>query len=199
MAAFAHRAETAQIELRLDRHPPELTIEISAKDMAATVGVPLAPGEPMAALTEQRLAAVDHRLAAAIAPLVQLRVSQQACQAEVERQAVPSPFNLYQRLLLRWHCPAHADGDNWSLDFRLLTDPDVGHVAAGNAVLPDGSRQPLLFDGREQARGVFVQAPASASAMWLPASASASALGLAVCVLLASVLGARRDSLDQAD
>jgi hypothetical protein len=153
----------------------------------------------MAALTEQRLAAADHRLAAAITALVGLRVEHLACEAEVGRQAIPSQLHLYQRLLLRWRCAEEADLDNWSLDFRLLTNPDVGHVAAGTVVLPDGSRQPLLFDGREQARGLMVQAPGFSSAVWLPASASASALGLAVGVLLASVLGARRDRRDQAD
>lgn len=40
-AAYAYRAEAAQLEqLLLDRPPPELTIDISARDLAATLGVP---------------------------------------------------------------------------------------------------------------------------------------------------------------
>jgi hypothetical protein len=163
------------------------------------VGVPLVPGEPMAALTEQRLAAVDHRLAAAITALVGLRIDRQVCQAEVQRQAMPSELPLYQRLLLRWHCPVAAEVDNWSLDFRLLTNPELGHVAAGKAVLPDGSRQPLLFDGREAARAGLAQTAGMASHGGLPVPVSASALGLALCGFLAWVLGARRAGRDQAD
>ncbi|MFN9450348.1 MAG: hypothetical protein ACOVOG_03775 [Rubrivivax sp.] len=162
----------------------------------------------MAALTEQRLAAADHRLAAAVTARVGLRVDRHACQAQVEREAVPSQLPqlpqlrqlpLYQRLLLRWHCPAQAEVDNWSLDFRLLTNPDVGHVAAGRAVLPDGSRQPLLFDGREPSRAALWQAPGLTPAVWLTVPASASALGLAVCVLLAWLWGGLRASRGHAD
>lgn len=190
-AAFAARAETAQLELRLDRNPPELTIEISAKDLAATLGQPLAPGEPFSALTEQRLAAVDHRLAQALRPLVQLSINHAICQPDIERHPVPSELPLYQRLRLRWHCPDAAEADNWSLDFRWLTDPVAGHVAAGRAVLPDGTPRALWFDGAEQRRAAAVAEALRRE--WLPQAAPGGPMvlggGVLGCLAVAGLAG----------
>jgi hypothetical protein len=179
------------LALRLDRNPPELTIEISAKDLAATLGQPLAPGEPFSALTEQRLAAVDHRLAQALRPLVQLSINHAICQPDIERHPVPSELPLYQRLRLRWHCPDAAEADNWSLDFRWLTDPVAGHVAAGRAVLPDGTPRALWFDGAEQRRAAAVAEALRGG--WLPQAAPGGPMvlggGVLGCLAVAGLAG----------
>lgn len=146
--AQAHRTSAAQLDLRLDRDPAELTIDLSAHDLAIALGETPALDRPVPA---ELLARTDGALRGWLGQRVALRVAGQACAlAGVQRHAGDGEA---QQLQTQWRCPPLPAGTDWSLDYRLMADIDPAHIATGRALAPGALAVDLLFDAQVQRQG----------------------------------------------
>jgi hypothetical protein len=187
LPAVAHRTNAARLELRLDREPPSLTIDLSAHDLAAGLGAPVDAASPVPTDHFDAQADTIARWAGTRIALVR---GGAPCPAHVERQPIGDDS---QRLRLAFECPRAGNDPGagaaaWILRYRLFADIDPAHVASGSAVLPGGAREDLLFEGRfDTHRGQAGAVPAAAASS---DSAWSRAAGLSVLGVEHIVFGA---------